>query len=54
MIEGVGVPETIQVRLIAWPVLPVVADGGSTIDGGVLMVTACVYKKRIVFSHSHL
>ena len=40
VIEGVGEPVTVQVRLIAWPALPVTADGGSTIDGGVLVVTA--------------
>lgn len=45
VIEGVGEPVTVQVRLIAWPALPVIADGGSTIVGGVLVITARIYYK---------
>ena len=37
--EGVGTPETVQVRLIACPALPVVGNGGSISEGGVLVIT---------------
>ena len=36
---------TVHVRLICWPALPVIGDGGSTINGGILVVTG--YKEKI-------